>query len=98
MRFEETFNEEYVWTTFSFYEDGELSGEMNVGLEEAQSYAFIWSISSYKKGTGTKMIYFLRDEYGIQHIEGDADPDSIGFWERFHPIWDEDSFEITFKR
>lgn len=97
MDFKEVFNEEYAWTTFSFYEDGELCGEMNVGLEEDQSYAFIWSICSYKKGVGTKMIHFLRDECGIQSIEGDAAPDSIGFWERFHPIWDEESFEITLK-
>ena len=71
------------WTEISFMEGDKCIGEMNVDIDDDS--AFIFFISSSKKGTGTKMLEYLRDHYDIKTITGDADPDSIGFSNKFNP-------------
>src|SRR5690554_157473 len=85
------------WNVLKFYDSGEEVGFMNVDLSmvNVNGNAFIFTISSYKKGYGTKMINYLNHALCVDSIAGDADPDSIGFWEKFNPEWNEESFEIT---
>lgn len=87
------FNKTYCWTVLTFIQNEQVIGEMKVAIED--DYAFIYGISSYKErcGNGTNMINYLKS-LGISKIEGDAVSDSIGFWNKFNPDWQDESFVI----
>lgn len=98
MRVTQTYNEENGWDTLTFYEQDKEVGTLNIDLSSVsiQGHASLFGISSFQKGYGTKMIHYLRDTVGVKRLEGDADPDSIGFWHTFPRItWDEDTFTLV---
>lgn len=81
------------WTLFVGREDDIEVGQLAVDINE--DYGFVHKISSYpeRKGYGTQLINHLRS-IGLNVIEGDADPDSVEFWYKFSPTWNDDSFTI----
>lgn len=87
------YDDNKCWDILTFTIDGEVVGEMNVELDNR--YAYIHSISSFKQfqGIGTDMVKYLKS-LEIKEIEGTADPESIGFWNKFNVVWDDEDFKV----
>lgn len=63
--------------TYTFIEKDEVVGIANI--DPHNEGIFIFNINSYKKGTGTKMIDYFKSLNYVKRIEGDIEPDSLGF-------------------
>jgi len=100
LRVTRTYNKKQAWDTLNFYDQETEVGILYADLSSVsiQGHVYLFGISSFQKGFGTKMIHYLRDTLHVKTLEGDADPDSIGFWNTFpHISWDEDSFTLVLK-
>lgn len=85
-------NEEKSWDTLTFWEDGAEIGTANITIYQKEMT--LYSIESYQKGAGTKMIHYLKSWEGIQVIRGDVGNDSHDFWEKVGANVEDDEFEI----
>lgn len=95
----EEFDKENSWTVLTFYKEDEEIGFMNIDKPNRfhSNETFIYTMNSYEQneGNGTKMINFLANVWYLEKISGDATVVSRGFWNKFNPSWNGNSFEIV---
>lgn len=85
-------DEEQAWDTLTFLEGDAEIGATNITIYQKEMT--LYSIKSYQKGAGTKMIQYLKSWEGIQVIRGDIGNDSHAFWEKVGANVEDDEFEI----
>ncbi|UUV46652.1 hypothetical protein [Bacillus phage vB_BanS-Thrax3] len=89
----ESYDDDKCWNVLQFFEDSEEVGKMNITVFNNE--ITLYSIESYKKGYGSKMVSYLKSIKGVKYISGDIGNDTHAFWMKLGAIVSDDEFKIT---